>query len=305
MHPDLNNISDHPGLIFLVGPTAVGKTALSLELAERLGWDILSCDSLCFYRGMDIGTAKPSVEEQERVRHYGIDLVPVDRRYDISSYLEYARPLVEKAVQDGRGLIVSGGSGFYLKSFFEPVIDSVEISSEVEDRVEDLFQREGLPGLLRELEKFNPQGLGKLDVLNPRRVEKALRRCLACGQSLLQIQEAFISQPKPYAEVQKHVILLQREPELLRQRIRQRTLQMLDAGLIDEVRRLQTQGIEKNAAAARAIGYRETLAWLENPADKTRLAEEIITHTNQLVRKQRIWFRHQLKADQVILANSD
>jgi tRNA dimethylallyltransferase len=300
MHPALENIPNHPGLIFLVGPTSVGKTALSLQLAERLGWEILSCDSLCFYRGMDIGTAKPTAEEQAQVRHHGVDLVPVHQRFDISSYLEYARPLVEKEVQSGRGLVVSGGSGFYLKSFFEPVVDSVETPPAVESEVQALFQREGLPGILRELEKLNPQGLGNLDVLNPRRVEKALMRCLASGKSLLQVRQDFDRLPKPYAGVPKHVILLQRDPESLRARIQQRTQQMLEAGLIDEVRQLKEQGIEQNSAAARAIGYRETLAWLKNPGDKASLAEKITTHTNQLVRKQRIWFRHQLEADRVV-----
>lgn len=303
MHPEIKNISSEPGLIFLVGPTAVGKTALSLELAEHLGWDILSCDSLCFYRGMDIGTAKPSAQDRRRVRHHGVDLVPVDQRFDISAYVDYARPLVEQAVQAGRGLIVSGGSGFYLKSFFEPVVDSVEIAPEIEQAVQDLFQRRGLVGLLAELEKLNPHGLGKLDVMNPRRVEKALIRCRAAGRSLQEIQEAFQRQPKPYADVAKYVILLQRERESLRQRIRQRTKQMLDAGLIEEVRQLKEQGIEKNPPAAGAIGYRETLSWLENPGEIAPLEEEIILHTNQLVRKQRIWFRHQLKADQVLMVD--
>ncbi|MCC5834734.1 MAG: tRNA (adenosine(37)-N6)-dimethylallyltransferase MiaA [Opitutales bacterium] len=284
-----------PSLIFVVGPTAVGKTALSLELAERLERPILSCDSLCFYRGMNIGTAKPTAEERERVTHYGIDLVDPSERYDIAQYLEYARHCVETHAESG--LIISGGSGFYLKSFFEPVTDQVNVPESITREVHALYQKAGLEGLLQTLRKRNPAGTGNLDIKNPRRVEKALMRCMASGQTLQELENAFDRQPDPYADISRCVILLDRETTELKARIAQRTQQMLANGLIEEVRRLRDAGLERNPSGRNSIGYRETLQFLDGEFDQQTLEVEISLHTRQLVRKQRIWFRKQIPID--------
>ncbi len=285
-----------PRLYFIVGPTAVGKTELSIRSAEGLQAEILSCDSLCVYQGMDIGTAKPGRSEQERVPHHGIDLVPVSAQFSVEAYQQYARQVVDDCSRRGRHVLVTGGSGFYLKSFFSPTSDGIEVPIEVVEQVRGIEADAGLSGLLKALHPYDSLQEAKLDRNNPRRVAKALERCLATGQRLIDLQSAFARLPDPWADYDKHLCLLEREPADLRQRIRMRIEQMFADGLVDEVRQLRREGIEHNPSAAGAIGYREVLAWLDRGGDNDleELKASIAIHTDQLVRKQRIWFRRQI-----------
>lgn len=290
-------------LYFLVGPTAAGKTELCLRWAESQPgrrMEILSCDSLQVYRGMDIGTAKPSREELGRVVHHGINLVEPGQRFTIVDYVEYARKVVEEARQRGVDLLVSGGSGFYLKSFFAPVLDPVEVPESVSRSVRTLFRERGHGAMVARIRALNPDGLGTLEVRNPRRVMRALERCLASGRSLLELQEEFQEQPLPYPDYRKQVCLACRSRGMLEERIARRTSGMLEAGLVDEVRALMDgPGFLENPSAARAIGYRETVAFLQDGSrDLSKLESEINTNTLKLVKKQRTWFRSQIPVDQ-------
>ncbi|ADE54902.1 tRNA (adenosine(37)-N6)-dimethylallyltransferase MiaA [Coraliomargarita akajimensis] len=281
-------------LHILTGPTAVGKTEYALSYAEAHDAEIVSCDASLFYRGMDIGTAKPSKEELARVPHHMIDLCAVDEPYDIVAFNAAARRAVEGILARGKAVVVTGGSGFYLKSFFAPVIDTVVVSNEIRAEVVDLYEAQGLDGLLKRLRQASPEGVGNLDVKNPRRVLRALERCLASGKSLPDLQAEFAARPEPYAEFEKVLVLLERDPEQLRERVERRAGMMLEAGLLDEVRGLITQGIEANPSAASAIGYRETIAYLKGELAEVDLLPTIILNTMHLVKKQRTWFRTQI-----------
>ncbi|HLP02532.1 MAG TPA: isopentenyl transferase family protein [Opitutaceae bacterium] len=160
----------------LTGCTAVGKTELALRWAEARGAEIVSCDSLLFYRGMDIGTAKPMRAELARVPHHLVDVCDVREQVNITHYVMNARAAVEGIWARGRSVLVTGGSGFYLKAFFGPVADDVAVPAELRDAVRGKLEREGLEALVAELRALNPAGLGALDVLNPRRVTRALER---------------------------------------------------------------------------------------------------------------------------------
>lgn len=283
-------------LLFIVGPTASGKTALSLEMAEYLGADILSCDSLCFYKGMDIGTAKPTIEEQSRVRHHGIDLVFVRHVYSVGNYIEYCKGIIEKAKLEKKPLVITGGSGFYLKSFFSSVTDGVVVSEEILAVVEEIKQNSGLAGLVGRLKEISggSGGIGDLDMWNCRRVEKALARCLAANKSHIELEYIFREQPEPYKDLRKRVVLIERDKEELKKRNLLRVEHMMKNGLVDEVARLRQEGLEENVSARRAIGYRETLAYLDNEMDYETLVATIWRNTNQLMRKQRAWFKNQI-----------
>ncbi len=283
-------------LRLLTGCTAAGKTALALEWAERFGAEILSCDSMLFYRGMTIGTAKPTPEEQARVPHHMIDLVAAGETFSVGRYVPLARDAVEEILGRGKRILVVGGSGFYLKSFFEPVVDEVAVDAGTRERVMRVKREGGLKRMTEELLRLNPEGVGTLDLANPKRVARALERCWASGRTLLELQAAFRRQPIPFAGFDKRVTVLDRHPAELNRRIETRARQMIERGLIDEVRRLREAGIERNPAAARAIGYRETLAWLDapNPGSTEDLVAEIAANTRKLVKKQRTWFRGQL-----------
>ena len=163
-----------PKLHVLTGCTAVGKTEWALRWAEARGAEIVSCDSLLFYRGLDIGTAKPTAAERTRVPHHLVDICEVGERMDITHYVAKARAAVEEIQARGRPVLVVGGSGFYLKSFFSPVADEVAVPAPLREEVAQL----SLEAALDRLRALNPAGLGALDTANPRRVSRALERCL-------------------------------------------------------------------------------------------------------------------------------
>jgi tRNA dimethylallyltransferase len=283
----------------LTGPTAVGKTALALDWAEAHGAEILSCDASLFYRGMDIGTAKPSPAERARVPHHLIDICAVRERMDVAKYVELALLAAEGIRARGRGVLVTGGSGFYLKAFFGPVADEVAVPPELRAEIEAKLVREGLEALLAELRALNPAGLGGLDIQNPRRVTRALERCRASGRTLAELSADFAAKPGPFADWELKAVRLERAPEELRERIVKRVDAMLRDGLVDEVRRLRDEGLEENPSAASAIGYREALSMLRGELPSAELAPAIALNTWGLVRKQRTWFRTQLPADKV------
>ncbi|MBL9199225.1 MAG: tRNA (adenosine(37)-N6)-dimethylallyltransferase MiaA [Opitutaceae bacterium] len=284
----------------LTGPTAVGKTEWALRWAERRGAEIVSCDSLLFYRGADIGTAKPTAAERSRVPHHLIDVCAVTERMDVTRYVAMARAAVGDILARGRAVLVTGGSGFYLKAFFAPVADEVAVPDEVRAEVAVV----SLPAAVARLHALNPGGLGELDVANPRRVTRALERCLATGRTLAELAADFARQPGPFAEHEVRLARLEREPADLARRIEARVAGMLRAGLVDEVRRLRADGLGNNPSAARAIGYREVLAMLEGELEERGLADEIAKNTRALVKKQRTWFRTQLLPHRVVRADA-
>jgi len=278
----------------LTGPTAVGKTERALRWAEENGAEIVSCDSLLFYRGMDIGTAKPSRDELARVPHHLIDVCDCDTQMDITRYIALARAAVDDIAARGKRILVTGGSGFYLKSFFAPVADDVAVAPELRADIATQLVRDGLPALVAQLRTLNPDGLGALDTSNPRRVTRALERCRASGRTLAALAADFAQRPSAFADWRVQLTVLDRPREDLEKRIAQRTDAMLAAGLVAEVERLRAAGFERNPSAAGAIGYRETLAMLDGRLARENLAAEIVKNTRILVKKQRTWFRTQL-----------
>lgn len=286
----------------LTGPTAVGKTERALRWAEANDAEIVSCDSLLFYRGMDIGTAKPPPAELARVPHHVIDVCACDEQMDIARYVALARAAVDGIAARGKRILVTGGSGFYLKAFFAPVTDDIAVPPALRADIAARLETEGLPALVAQLRALNPAGLGALDTANPRRVTRALERCLASGRALADIAADFARRPGAFAGWQTRLTVLDRDREELDARIAARVDAMLAAGLIDEVRRLRALGFEKNASACRAIGYRETLAMLDGKLATENLAAEIAKNTRVLVRKQRTWFRTQLPPHAVEIA---
>ena len=288
-------------LHIITGPTAVGKTEYALSYAQKHDAEIVSCDASLVYRGMNIGTAKPSPEELARVPHHLIDVNEVDEPYDIVAYVRDAQAAVKDIFARGKSVVVTGGSGFYLKSFFAPVIDIVVVSDAIRAQVADLYESKGLEGLVADLGQRSPEGFGNLDRLNPRMVLRALERCIASGKSLPALQAEFAARPEPYADFQKRYVLLERDAENLRQRVSRRVEMMLQAGLIEEVECLRELGIESNPSAATAIGYRETLSYLKGDIQLKALAPAIIQNTNHLVKKQRTWFRTQIRRPDELL----
>ena len=289
-----------PLLRVLTGCTAAGKTEWALRWAEARGAEIISCDSLLFYRGADIGTAKPTAAERARVPHHLIDIRSVTEPMDVTYYVTLARKAAAEITARGREALVVGGSGFYLKCFFAAVADEVAVPEALRGEVRAMKLEE----MLARLREKNPAGLGALDVANPRRVARALERCLASGRTLAELAAEFARQPAAFADWRVELAQIDRAPPELEQRIEARTRAMLRAGLVDEVRRLREEGLEKNPSAARAIGYREVLEVLDGKRPERELAAAIMQDTRALVKKQRTWFRTQLPGHRVIAAET-
>jgi tRNA dimethylallyltransferase len=286
----------------LTGCTAVGKTELALRWAEARGAEILSCDSLLFYRGLDIGTAKPAPAELARVRHHLVDTCELAEQMDVTRYVALARAALADLTARGRAVLVTGGSGFYLQAFFGAVADEVDVPAGLRAEVRAQLERDGLESLVGQLHKLNPEGLGELDVRNPRRVVRALERCRASGRTLAQLRRDFSARPGPFADWAVEVCELVRAPEDLEKRIEVRVDAMLRDGLVEEVRGLLARGLKDNPSAARAIGYRETVDFLEGRLREADLAPAIVRNTRALVKKQRTWFKTQLPAHRTVAA---
>lgn len=283
----------HPALHVLTGPTAVGKTEAALAWAERHDAEILSCDSVCVYRGMDVGAAKPTAAQQARVRHHGLDLVEPTERFSVVQFVAMTRAAIADAHARGKRILVTGGSGFYLAAFFGPVADDLPVSEAVIATVRAL-QARGPSAVLAELQALEGAPLPDwLDLRNPIRVAKALERRLASGRPLAELREDFLQRPGPFADHAVTYELLERPDPELRGRIAARTAEMLAGGLIEEASRLLTLGLDPELPSARAVGYRATMDWLEagRKVSLEGLAERINLDTWALVRKQRKWFR--------------
>ena len=306
-------MQNHQDMIILAGPTAVGKTQYALKKAHEWDAEILSCDAMQFYRGLDIGTAKPTPEEQAQIAHHGVDIRELRHPMDIQSYTTYAKEVVSSLHKKGKNVLVVGGSGLYQKSFLEPVTDPIKVSPDTRQRVQKEYDDNGLESLVNWLHELNPDGLAHLDTNNPRRVIRALERCLASGKTHQQQKTEMQEQPRPFPACTKHLICLEREDHDLRHRIHLRTKKMLKNGLIEEVNHLMQNDLLKNPSAANAIGYAEVIEWLKDQngdiekahSNRDVLQQCIEQSTWKLVRKQRTWIRNQLHPDQWIYLTTE
>lgn len=281
-------------LYALTGCTAVGKTEAALQWAELNDAEILNCDSLLFYRGMDIGTAKPNEDELKRVPHHLIDICPASEQMDVARFVDLAIEVAADIQARGKDVLVTGGSGFYLKAFFSPVVDDVVVSTATVERVRMLNEEGGLAALREALLDVSPDAGSFIDLDNPRRVLKALERCLESKMTVAGLRQRFAAQTNPLIDAPKKLAILQRDKESLNARIEQRVEIMFQQGLLEEVERLRAEGFEANGSAAHSIGYRETLAYLDGNLTFEQLKIDIATNTRRLAKKQRTWFRGQL-----------
>lgn len=293
-------MTDENADIFVItGTTAVGKTETALRWAEENNAEIVSCDSTNVYRWMDIGTAKPTREERARVVHHGIDLVEPSEKFSVGDYLAFSAPCVADILARGKRVLVTGGSGFYLKSFYAPVTDEIVVPENIRSRVEALFA-EGNENAVAALRELNPDSAPGFDWQNPRRVARALERCLSSGKTISELLAEMNARTSPFSNYKIRTLLLSRDKEELNKRIALRVEKMLADGLIDEVRLLaRERGLRPDTPAGNAIGYRETLAWISGnePGGVPALAEAIALSTRRLAAKQRKWFRTQIPVD--------
>ena len=278
-----------PQTIFIAGPTASGKSEVALLLAERIGAEIVSVDSMQVYRGMDIGTAKPSAADRQRVRHHLIDIADITESFDAAQFVENAQMAVADIRARGAMPIFCGGTGFYFKAFLEGLGQAPPGDPELRARLA-LIPREEL---LAELKRSDPVLFDRIDQRNPRRVIRAIEVIRLTGKP-------FSEQRAPSRkgnEVGNLFIGLSRPIEDLRRRINFRVDEMFRRGLVAETEQLLKRGLETNPVAMQALGYRQAVEYLRKRLDLNQTIELVKLRSRQFAKRQLTWFRRQAALD--------
>lgn len=284
--------------LYLTGPTASGKTPLAIAVAQRLGAEIISLDSMAIYRGMDIGTAKPSAEQRAAVPHHQLDIVEPTESYSVSSYVMAAHAAAEEILKRGRRVLVCGGTPLYLKSLLRGLFLGPAADWEFRDSVEADAKSFGGEALRTRLMQVDPLLADKLHPNDHRRMIRALEVARLTGRPLSHWQQQFET---PASPVDCPVAVLQLDRAWLHERINHRVESMLTAGLETEVRGLLQKHGDLGQTAKQAVGYREMLKYIHSnephgerstpSVSQSETTELIKAHTRQFARRQEIWFR--------------
>ncbi|MDA8126846.1 MAG: tRNA (adenosine(37)-N6)-dimethylallyltransferase MiaA [Deltaproteobacteria bacterium] len=275
-----------PRLILLLGPTGAGKTALALRLAERFGGEIVGADSMQVYRGMDIGTAKPTTEERKRVPHHLLDVVAPDAPFDVSLYCELARTAIAALHREEKRIFVVGGTGLYLRALVGGLIDGPAADETLRQTLKDEMARLGKPHLYEKLRERDPRAAARIHPQDGIRIVRALEVLELTGRSIVDHQQAHRFQERPY-EVLKIGLLPERER--LWAAIDGRTEQMMARGFLDEVRQL-LERYDGSLKAMQSLGYRHLVAQLAGKTDLAEAVRLIKADTRRYAKRQLTWF---------------
>ena len=291
----------HPRPLFLAGPTAVGKSEIALLLAEKIGGEIISVDSMQVYRGLDIGTAKPSPTERARVPHHLIDVVDLTEPFDAAQFVRRATAAIQSR---NRTPIFCGGTGLYFKAFLEGLGDTPP----ADEKLRATLESTPLPDLLRELAERDPVTFGKIDQKNPRRVIRAvevirLTNRPFSAQRSNWTHEARLAAPKrsESGSTDHNLLAFSRTNPDLHTRINSRVDKMFSRGLAEETRRLLEHGLAQNKTALQALGYRQVVEHLRGERGLPETIELVKIKTRQFAKRQMTWFKRQLNLEWINL----
>lgn len=277
-----------PTVIVICGPTASGKTALSIELAKEIKGEIISCDSMQIYKDMNIGTAKPTEEEMQGIKHHLIDCVSPDKRYSVADYKKDAKKAIKEIIKKGKTPIVVGGTGLYIDSLiYEIEYKDIEFDEKYREMLEKRVEKEGLQALYEEAKKIDSIAIKKISTNDKKRILRILEIYHATGKNKTQ-QE--IESRKKEIEYDYHVYALNWDREILYERINKRVEIMLEQGLIEEVNNIYKKYNEL-PTAMQGLGYKEVVEYLEGKATKEETVEKIKMETRRYAKRQMTWFR--------------
>lgn len=285
-------------IIAVAGPTASGKTALSVKIAKELGGEVVSCDSMQIYKGMDIGTAKPSLEERCGVPHHMIDIISPDEKYNVVSYKRDAEAAIDDILKRGRVPVLAGGTGLYMDSVLSNTAFSENSSFSVaRERLEKLFEEKGREYIFEMLEKIDPEAAEKIHPNNTRRVIRALEIYETTGKTLTQ---ANIESKRP-EKYESLVIGLMWDRETLYERINERVERMMAEGLLKEVETLRKKGMKAEYTSMQAIGYKELFEYFEGNCTLEEAKEKIKQESRRYAKRQMTWLKRNKKINWLIL----
>ena len=274
--------------IFLAGPTAVGKSAVALALAEKMGGEIISVDSMQVYRGLDIGTAKPTAEERQRVPHHLLDICELNEAFDAAQFIRLAQKAVEEIQSRGRTPIFCGGTGLYFKVF----LDGLGEAPPADEKLRAELEAAPFAALLAELRERDPAAYEKIDKQNPRRVIRAVEVIRLTGKRFSEQRAEWKSgESKVQSPKSKVIFCFTRSADDLHRRINVRMDEMFARGLVDETRELLKCGLAENKVAMQAIGYRQVVEHLRGERDLAATMELVKIRTRQFAKRQLTWFR--------------
>ncbi|WP_126426589.1 tRNA (adenosine(37)-N6)-dimethylallyltransferase MiaA [Brevibacillus marinus] len=274
-------------LVVIVGPTAVGKTALSLTLAKRLGGEIISGDSMQVYRYMDIGTAKVSPAERAVVPHHLIDIVNPDEEYSVALFQQMATRLIREINQRGRLPFIVGGTGLYIEAVTHRFrFAQAEQDPQLRERLKRLAETEGVEALHRRLAQIDPVTAKRLHPNDVKRVIRAIEIYELTGKTMADFQQR--AEQSPY---NLYMVGLTMDRARLYERINQRVDQMIADGLVEEVRRLLERGYDPSLVSLQGLGYKELIPYLQGACTLEEAVAEIKKRTRRFAKRQLSWFR--------------
>ena len=274
-------------IVVIVGPTAVGKTAIAIEVAECLATEIVGADSAQMYRFMDIGTGKPSARDRARVPHHMVDILDPDERFSAADFAAKARSIIDALKARGRVPLVVGGSGLYIRGIMQGFFPAEGADWALRQELKEEAVVHGVEHLHRELANVDPEAAAKIHPRDLRRVVRALEVCRRSRQPISVLQRSTSSRGYPGV-----VIGLYRERTELYRRIQERVDAMMAAGWLEEVRGLKARGYKADLLAMQAIGYRQLFAHLEGRTGLADAVQEIKRDTRRYAKRQLTWFRH-------------
>ena len=276
-------------IICIAGPTASGKTALAVALARELNGEVVSCDSMQVYKRMDIGTAKPSLDERQSIPHHMIDVAEPWEDYSVSRYCADAAPIVENIVSRGKTAIIAGGTGLYMDSLIRGNDFAPFPSTGVRERLEQEADREGMEALLARLRAVDPEAADRLHLSDRKRIIRAMEVYLETGETITAHNRRTQALPPRFSPVWLGLDFESRAE--LYSRIDRRVDAMLNAGLLEEIRALLRSGIPEKCTAMQAIGYKEFTDALDGRCTVEAAADQVRQSSRRYAKRQLTWFR--------------
>ena len=278
---------DKPKVIVICGPTASGKTSLSISLAKKINGEIVSCDSMQIYKEMDIGSAKPTVEEMQEIKHYLVDFVSPEKRYSVSEYKEDASKAIEEIINKGKTPIIVGGTGLYLNSLIYNIqYNEMEVDLNYRRELEKEAEEYGLEVLYNRAKEIDPEAMEKVSANDKKRITRVLEIYNATGRNKTELEK------KSRKEVPYNYLIfgINMERSILYDRINKRVDIMLEQGLIEEVKNLINK-YSNMPIAMQGLGYKEVKEFLDGNISKEEMIEKIKMETRRYAKRQITWFK--------------
>ena len=278
-----------PQIITIAGPTASGKTALSIQLAKEMDGEIVSCDSMQVYKDMDIGTAKPTPEEQQGIPHHMLSVAEPWEDFSVSRYCAMADPIVEDILRRGKSPIIVGGTGLYMDALIRGNAFAPCPSTGRREELEALAASQGIEAVIEKLQKVDPESAARLHPSDQKRIIRAMEVYLETGMTITEHNRKTQEIPPKYHPIR--FTLTDRQRQTLYDRIDRRVDAMVEAGLIEEIQGLLARGIPEKCTAMQAIGYKEFVAALHGACSLEEAAGQVKQSSRRYAKRQLTWFR--------------